>query len=293
MKDILLRAIPGFAGSMALELAASVFVKRERPLYETRDAVTSVAMGLGNLFIELVNQRVMTRSVHAFFWKHRLFDVPLKGWKRRVALTIADDFLYYWFHRWGHEMRVLWASHVNHHSSEFYNLSTALRQSWTAPWAKMPFSIPLLLSGFTPEEVADAQSWNLLYQFWIHTELIDRIGPLEAILNSPSHHRAHHGANLEYLDRNYGGIFIIWDRLFGTFEPERAEVEYGLLKNIRTHNLWEVAFHEFSAMLRDVAKAPSWGQKLAHFFKPPGWSADGSSLTVGEMRAKQAESVAA
>ena len=147
---------------------------------------------------------------------------------------VVWDFLYYWEHRWMHEVRLLWAHHVTHHSSERYNLSTALRQPWSSPHGRL--GVPADAAARLPRvtRITRAGQLNLLYQYWIHTETIDRLpAALEAVFNTPSHHRVHHGANQQYLDRNYAGILIIWDRLFGTFEPEVRRIKYGLTKNIR------------------------------------------------------------
>jgi sterol desaturase/sphingolipid hydroxylase (fatty acid hydroxylase superfamily) len=201
-----------------------------------------------------------------------------------VLLFFAEDFCYYWFHRFHHEVRFFWAAHVNHHSSRYFNLSTALRQSWTTPITGPIFWVPLALLGFHPFMILTAQAVSLIYQFWIHTELIGRLGPLERVLNTPSHHRVHHGANVEYLDRNYAGILIVWDRLFGSFEPERAPVDYGLTKNIRTFNPVQIAFHEWQGMFRDVLRARSWREAAQFLLQPPGWSPDGSTLTARQMQ---------
>jgi len=204
-----------------------------------------------------------------------------------VLLFFAEDFTYYWYHRASHEVRFLWAAHENHHSSERYNLSTALRQSWTTPFTEMLFYWPLPLLGFHPTMLLTQKAVSLLYQFWIHTELIDRLGAAERLFNTPSNHRVHHGSNLEYLDRNHGGILIVWDRLFGTFEPERARVRYGLTKRLESFNPLTIAFHEWSALARDVRRADSWRARLAYVFAPPGWSPDGSTLTARQLRAAQ------
>jgi sterol desaturase/sphingolipid hydroxylase (fatty acid hydroxylase superfamily) len=200
-----------------------------------------------------------------------------------AAALLADDFFYYWFHRLHHEVRFLWAAHVNHHSSRHFNLSTALRQSWTTFTSPL-FYLPLPLLGFDPLLVITVHSVNLLWQFWIHTELIGRLGPLEAVLNTPSHHRVHHGRNVQYLDRNHGGMLIVWDRLFGTFEQERERVDYGLTKNLESFSPWEIAFHEWRAMLRDARRAGSLGDALRTLLLPPGWSRDGRTRTARELR---------
>ena len=169
-----------------------------------------------------------------------------------MLLFFLDDFAYYWFHRISHEVRLFWASHVVHHSSQYFNLSTALRQTWV-PMTYFPFWMPIALLGYPPYMILTMQAVSLMYQFWIHTERIGKLPrPIEFVFNTPSHHRVHHGANDIYLDRNYGGILIIWDRLFGTFQGEEEQVRYGLTKNIHTFRPFRVAFHEYQAMWRDV-----------------------------------------
>lgn len=172
-----------------------------------------------------------------------------------------------------HECRALWAIHVVHHSSERYNLSTALRQPVADAFgAFVPYSL-LALVGIRPELINTARGINLLYQYWIHTETIDRLGPAEEALNTPSHHRVHHGSNGKYLDRNHGSILIIWDRLFGTFEPESDPVRYGLTKNVNSFNPGRIATHEHVEMLRDVAKSTSWRDRLGFVLRGPVWAA--------------------
>jgi sterol desaturase/sphingolipid hydroxylase (fatty acid hydroxylase superfamily) len=198
-------------------------------------------------------------------------------WWVWVLLFFADDLAYYVFHRVSHESRVFWASHVVHHSSQHYNLSTALRQTWV-PMTYLPFWLPLLLLGFEPWMVLLAQSWSLIYQFGLHTERIGKLPrPLEAVLNTPSHHRVHHGANEQYLDRNYGGILVIWDRLFGSFEPEGERVRYGLTKNLATFNPVRVAFHEYTALAHDLRAARSWRTRWNLLLRGPGYEPPATS----------------
>jgi sterol desaturase/sphingolipid hydroxylase (fatty acid hydroxylase superfamily) len=201
-----------------------------------------------------------------------------------LLLIPADDLVFYWYHRLGHEVRLFWAAHVNHHSSTTYNLSTALRQSWTSPVFTWFFWLPLVLLGFHPLMIVVVQSISLLYQYWIHTELITRLGPLEWVMNTPSHHRVHHAVNPMYLDRNYGGIFIVWDRLFGSFEEECEQPTYGLTKNIETYNPVIIAFHEWWAIGRDVVKAETWRGRLGYIFARPGWREDGTGTTAVHLR---------
>jgi sterol desaturase/sphingolipid hydroxylase (fatty acid hydroxylase superfamily) len=290
MSVLIAYAVPVFIALLLLEMALA---RRQRPRvkgYERRDTWASLAMGVGNVAVAAATKGA---AIALFFaaWEWRLFDLGtgLTAW---VLLFFAEDFCYYWFHRLHHEVRFLWAAHVNHHSSRRFNLSTALRQSWTTPITGPLFWAPLALLGFHPLMILTQQAVSLIYQFWIHTELIGRLGPLELVLNTPSHHRVHHGSNVEYLDRNYGGILIVWDRLFGSFEPERAPVDYGLTKNIQTFDPFQIAFHEWQAMLRDAAGARSWRTRLRHLLEPPGWSPDGSSLTARQMQARRADGLA-
>jgi sterol desaturase/sphingolipid hydroxylase (fatty acid hydroxylase superfamily) len=191
-----------------------------------------------------------------------------------AAALVGWDFIYYWNHRFMHTSRYMWAIHVVHHSSERYNLSTALRQPVAdALGTFVPYGV-LALLGVRPHIIQQSRAINLIYQFWIHTDAIDRIGPFERWFNSASHHRVHHGSNLRYIDRNHGGILIIWDRLFGTFAPEVEEepVVYGLTTNIDTHNPLRIATHEHASMLHDVAGADSWNDRLSFVLRGPGWA---------------------
>ena len=205
-------------------------------------------------------------------WRRRV--VPDLG-NGAVALGVAVigwDFLYYWNHRLWHESRFMWANHVMHHSSERYNLSTALRQTVADPFLMLvPYSA-LSLVGVRPEIIAAAGSINLLYQYWVHTDAVDRLGPFEEFVNTPSHHRVHHGVNPQYIDRNHAGILIIWDRLFGTFERENEKVVYGLTTNLNTFNPLRVAAHEYVEMFRDVANSTTWRDRLSFVVRGPGWA---------------------
>jgi sterol desaturase/sphingolipid hydroxylase (fatty acid hydroxylase superfamily) len=213
-----------------------------------------------------------SRTAPSRFWRHRVLPDLGYGPLALALAVVGWDFVYYWNHRFMHESRYMWAVHVVHHSSEHYNLSTALRQPVAdALGTTIPYGT-LSLLGISPELVATARGINLLYQFWIHTETIDRLGAPEAVLNTPSHHRVHHGSNRQYLDRNHGSILIVWDRLFGTFEPEGDEVVYGLTKNIDTFNPGRIAAHEHLDMLRDVARSTSWRERLSYVVRGPGWA---------------------
>jgi sterol desaturase/sphingolipid hydroxylase (fatty acid hydroxylase superfamily) len=247
--------------------------------YAWRDTLASLSMGSGYLVLSALAKLLW---LPAFVWLHqyRAFDIPSRWWSWAL-LFLLQDFCFYWAHRSHHHVRFLWAAHVNHHSSQHYNLSTALRQSWTEHLTALPFYVPLVLLGFDPFTLAAVELFNLFYQYWVHTESVNSIGWLEWIFNSPSHHRVHHGSNDQYLDKNHAGILIIWDRIFGTFEPEVEPVRYGLTKNIDSHNPVHIAFHEWISMFRDVRAAQSVKHALGYIFRPPGWQATGRLQAVG------------
>jgi sterol desaturase/sphingolipid hydroxylase (fatty acid hydroxylase superfamily) len=238
--------------------------------YERKDTQASLAMLAGSVVIGFAFAGLFGRFERRVF-RHRIANLGA----RRSAMVwsmLLWDFLYYWDHRWMHEVRLLWAHHVTHHSSRRYNLSTALRQPWS-PFLTFWVFAPMPLLGLTGRQITKAGQLNLLYQYWIHTEAIDRLpAPVEAVFNTPSHHRVHHGANEQYLDRNYGGILVIWDRLFGTFEPELRRLKYGLTTNIDTFNPLRIAYHEMLAVGTDARHARGWRAKLGHVFGRPGWA---------------------
>jgi sterol desaturase/sphingolipid hydroxylase (fatty acid hydroxylase superfamily) len=287
VSDLIARAVPVFLGLLALEaLASRVLPAAGRRGFAWRDSATSLSLGLANVAVAAL-VKVLVLALFLAAYRFRLFDLG-HGAGAWLLLFVAEDLCYYAFHRCHHEVRLLWAAHVNHHSSRFYNLSTALRQSWTTPITGPIFWVPLAFLGFPPAMILTQQAVSLIYQFWLHTELVPKLGPLEWVFNTPSHHRVHHGRNVEYLDRNYGGILIVWDRLFGSFEPERAAVDYGLTKNIHSYHPLVVGFHEWVAMLRDARRAHSWSERLGYLLRPPGWSPDGRTLTARQMQQRGA-----
>jgi sterol desaturase/sphingolipid hydroxylase (fatty acid hydroxylase superfamily) len=273
-------------GLIALEamLARFSVIKAK---YRASDTFASLGMQVGNIAMNLAMAGVAFAGLTAAY-KLRLFDIsPSSPWAW-IVIFFLDDFTYYWFHRISHECRLWWAAHVNHHSSQEYNLSTAVRQTWTSafvgtwtPW------IPLAFLGFAPAMILTQQGFNLFYQFWIHTEAVRRMPPwFEYLFNTPSHHRVHHASNPRYLDRNYAGVLMVWDRLFGTFvaESDEESVRYGIVKNIHTYNPLRIAFHEWAAIARDLFAARSWREALGVVFGPPGWRPDGRGLTSKNIR---------
>jgi sterol desaturase/sphingolipid hydroxylase (fatty acid hydroxylase superfamily) len=258
-----------------------------RARYRLKDTLASIAMRFGNVGSNLLTAGFVFAGYTAAYDARFFTIAPTAPWAW-LALFVLDDFTYYWFHRISHVCRFWWAAHVNHHSSQEYNLSTAVRQPWTGviagtwiPW------IPLALLGFPPAMMLTQQGFNLFYQFWIHTEAVGRMLPwYEYLFNTPSHHRVHHAANPRYLDRNYAGVLMVWDRIFGSFEAERDEEapRYGIIKNISTYNPLRIAFHEWAAMGRDVAAARSVREAVGVVFGPPGWRADGEGPTAKNVR---------
>ncbi|MBC7504242.1 MAG: sterol desaturase family protein [Sandarakinorhabdus sp.] len=273
-------AVPLFIVSIIIEMFA---IKRgARGDYDWRDTATSLAMGFGNTFAAVLFGATIV-ALGVGLHQYRLFDIPVAWWSIGLCF-VADDFLYYWFHRTAHRVRWFWASHVIHHSSQHYNLSTALRQTWTGQLSlSFLFRLPLFLLGFDPKLILFCAGLNLVYQFFIHTETVRRLPfGLEGWLNTPSHHRVHHGTNARYLDRNYAGVFIVWDRLFGTFEAERDDepVRYGIVKNLATFNPLWVAAHEWVGIARDLAAARDWRTRFLAVAGPPGAIAGDTADTI-------------
>jgi sterol desaturase/sphingolipid hydroxylase (fatty acid hydroxylase superfamily) len=281
--DLIVYAIPAFVALLAIEAVSfRVAAREDLKGYELRDTRTSLSMGIGNVVIN-TGWKLVVLVIFAACYELTPLRIPEQAAWAWVLLFFADDLAYYWFHRISHEVRVFWASHVVHHSSQYFNLSTALRQTWV-PMTYFPFWVPLALAGFKPWMIFTQQAISLMYQFWIHTERIGRLPrPLELVLNTPSHHRVHHGTNDIYLDRNYGGILIIWDRLFGTFQGEEERVRYGLTKNLRTFRPVRVAFHEYQAMWRDVRAAHCWRDRLGYVFGGPAWQPEGDGRGLAHL----------
>jgi sterol desaturase/sphingolipid hydroxylase (fatty acid hydroxylase superfamily) len=270
-----------------LFIVLAFFSCSKEKTYTSKDAFSSIAMGVGNVLIGFLS-KIIVFTVFYYAYNHfRFYTIPVVWWSF-VLLFFADDISYYWFHRISHSSRVFWASHVVHHSSQHYNLSTALRQTWTGSFYSFVFWLWLPLVGFHPEMIILQQAISLLYQFWIHTELINKMPKwFEAIFNTPSHHRVHHGSNPIYLDRNHAGILIIWDKLFGTFQPEleAEKVQYGLVTNIKSYNPFIIAFKEWGVMFKDVFTGKkSFSERIKYLIKPPGWKHDGTGKLSDDLR---------
>lgn len=277
-------AVPGF---ILLVMAEMIVARaRDRSRYEPSDTLTSLLLGLGSTIAGTLSGGLVY-ALALWVWQFRVFDIGYQWYWFAIAFVI-DDFAYYVFHRSAHRVRWFWASHVVHHSSQHYNLSTALRQTWTGFFSLgFVFRLPLLLVGFPPALLFFVGGINLIYQFWIHTEAIGRMPRwFEAVMNTPSHHRAHHATNPRYLDRNYAGVFIVWDRVFGTFVAERDDdrPRFGIVHDLGSFNLVWAAFHEWIGIARDVWRAPGLRARLGYIVMPPGWSHNGSRDTSESIR---------
>ncbi len=277
--DPITYAIPAFL--LLLVVESFINKKKNLNLYETKDSVASIGMGIGSVVVDTGIKGLVYSTMFFLHSHYALFDIQMTAWWAWLLLLLLDDFSFYWHHRFSHEVRILWAAHINHHSSQRYNLTTALRQSWVERLYKYLFWLWLPVIGFPPQMVLTMISFSLIYQYWIHTQTIGTLGFFEWFMNTPAHHRLHHAANPAYLDCNYGGIFIIWDRLFGSFQAKLSDEEpiYGITKNIYSYNLLHIAFHEYINTWRDLKIPVPFVKKLGFLFMPPGWSADGNHRT--------------
>lgn len=259
-------AIPVFA----LLIAAEAFYSARNggDAYESRDAWTNIFIGFVSVAFNFLFGLIISVAYLAAY-DYAPFHFPADAWWTWALLFFVDDFVYYCFHRVSHESRIFWNFHVVHHSSEQYNLSVAVRQSWFSGVLHWIFYAPIMLLGFAPWMFALMHGFNLIYQFWIHTKLIDRLGPLEYVLNTPSHHRVHHGVNESYLDRNYAGVLIIWDRIFGSFAEETEEPRYGITKSLGSHNPLWINSHAWHEMLQEFKTRQTLGGKLRCVFASP------------------------
>jgi sterol desaturase/sphingolipid hydroxylase (fatty acid hydroxylase superfamily) len=274
------RLLPIILVSILVEIAWYLFVTRRS--YPWRDLFVSLGAYVLRVPSRLIAP-IVVAPVALFLWSHRLTTIPLNTVWGLALLFLGVEFAYYWMHRSAHQIRWLWASHIVHHSPDHIHLASAIRLGATeilsGNWL---FYLPLYWLGFNPLAVGATIAFNLFYQFWLHTDLIGRLGPLEWIFNTPSHHRVHHASNCDYLDRNYGGVLIVWDRLFGTFAQERPETQitYGLVHPIGSRNPLTIALHEWAAMARDVVRAASWRERLRQLFGRPGDSLTSAASRV-------------
>ena len=284
LSDPIVYAIPAFVAFVALELLSFRFLEDDRrddyAGYAYRDSRTSILMGLGSLVVN------GTARIGALIGYAALYDLtPLRldphTWWTWVSVLLGVDLIWYLYHRASHRVRLMWAGHQAHHNSLYFNYSTALRQKWN-PWFELLFWVPLPLLGVPPWLIFTSFSINLIFQFLVHTERVGMLpAPIEFVFNTPSHHRVHHASDADYLDKNYGGILIIWDRLFGTYAQETHRPTYGLTKNIDSYNPFRLQYIEYARIAHDVRAAQSWRARLGYLFAPPGWTPE---PTVDERR---------
>ena len=259
-------AVPIFAILIAIE--AWYAARRDPDAYLARDAwnnilIGFVSIGFGALF------GIFIGLIYAAAYSLAPFKFPADAWWSWVILFFIDDFAYYWFHRASHESRLFWNFHVVHHSSQYYNLSVAVRQSWFGGLVHWIFYAPIMLLGFAPWMFAVMHGFNLIYQFWIHTKFVKSLGPLEYVLNTPSHHRVHHGVNNPYLDKNYAGVLITWDRMFGSFVQETEEPQYGIIKPVNSFNPLWINTHAWAEMWQAMKQRDTFLGKMRCIFASP------------------------
>jgi alkylglycerol monooxygenase len=261
-------SIPIFFLLIGIELAVERFSNRK--LYRLPDAIANLSCGitsqLSGLFL-----RILAIGVYEIIYSNFALFTLKANWVYWVVLFLLVDLAYYWAHRMSHEINLFWGGHVVHHQSEDYNLSVALRQSsFQVVWT-FAFSLPMAFLGFETYHFALISAFNTLYQFWIHTETINKMGWFEYVFNTPSHHRVHHGRDPKYIDKNHAGTLIIWDKMFGTFQQEEERPTYGITKPINSWNAVWANFSHYSMMAGELKMIPGWSDKLKYLFKKPGW----------------------
>ena len=243
---------------------------QNKTYYKQEDSLCTVGLLTGNIAIAFA-VKGFALALHFYLYEFRLFDlsaiIPL--WGMWLLTFVLIDFVFYIYHRMSHRMRFLWAIHMSHHSSEEMNFAVSFRQAWFGPISKIPFFISLPLIGLDPTIIAVAGVMSTLWGIVGHTQIVGKLGPLEWVFNTPSHHRVHHGSNKQYIDKNYGNLLIIWDRMFGTFEPEREQVQFGLVNNVNTYNPVKITFMAWSSIWQDMKQSNGMNQILRAFFGPP------------------------
>lgn len=264
--NYILFAIPIFLITILLEYLYGL--KTKKKYYNFEDFITNMNMGIGNQAFNAVFKGILLMLYDYIFRNFALFSLELSVLSV-IACVVVYDFVFYWAHRWGHEWNIYWGAHVVHHQSEEYNFSVALRQPWFHNLVAFVLFLPIPFFGFNTITFGIAAAVQTLYQYWIHTRHIGKLGPFEWIFNTPSHHRVHHATNPKYLDKNYGGVLIIWDRLFGTFKVEEEEPTYGITIPLSSWNPVWANFHFYVDLWNGMKMEKSWAKKLALLFKGP------------------------
>lgn len=273
--DVVILSIPIFFVLILIELIFDYYHRRKnkKGSYRLNDSFTNISCGIIDQTTG-VFAKVLTIGVYALVYEVFINLIPWtipSNWATWILCFFAVDLAYYWSHRLSHQVNLFWTGHVVHHQSEEYNLSVALRQGAFQKVLMLWVYLPLAIIGFPTEWFVISIGLNLLYQFWIHTEYIDRMGIFEYVLNTPSHHRVHHGRNPKYIDKNHAGVFIIWDRLFGTFKEEEERPTYGITRPLNTFNPVVAHVQPFADLWRETLSIPSWRDRIRFVFAPPGW----------------------
>jgi sterol desaturase/sphingolipid hydroxylase (fatty acid hydroxylase superfamily) len=290
LQDPIIYAIPAFVLFMALELLSLRLLDEDEAGnyagYDARDSRTNIIMGLGSLVVN-GSARVGALIGYAALYALTPLRLDPHRWYTWVFALLVVDVIWYGYHRASHRVRLMWAAHQAHHNSQRFNYTTAVRQKWN-PWFELVFWVPLPLLGMPPWLIFTSFSVNLIFQFFVHTERVGRLpAPIEFVFNTPSHHRVHHASDPDYLDKNYAGILIIWDRMFGSYAEETHRPTYGLTTNIDSFNPFRLQYYEYAAIARDIRAARSWRERLGYLFAPPGWHPQ----PIGEDRARQPSTI--
>lgn len=284
--DVYAVGIPIILGLICLEALFSTF--RKRGFYKLGDTVGTAGLLAGNVFVSLMTQGLVL-VLYFSLYQFRVFTVNdlMPVWAVWLLTLVMIDFVFYWYHRSAHRIRFLWAIHMNHHSSVEMNFSVALRQAWFGPISKAPFYVIMPLVGFDPSITLVVGLISRLWGVLGHTQLIGKLGWMDSVFNTPSTHRVHHGTNPEYIDSNYGNLFIVWDRLFGTYAKEGAQVIFGLVNNVETNNPVKITFHTWSTIFSDVKGARSFAEVVGYIFGPPDWSPQDAKIHDNSMRMEE------
>ena len=238
--------------------------------YKKEDTLCTIGLLAGNIIVAF-SIKGLILAFHFYLYQFKAFDLAsiLPLWGMWVLTFIMIDFVFYIYHRMSHRVRFLWAIHLSHHSSEEMNFAVSFRQAWFGPISKIPFFMVLPLLGFDPTIIAVAGVMSTLWGIVGHTQIVGKLGFVEWVFNTPSHHRVHHGSNKQYIDKNYGNLLIIWDRMFGTFEPEGEPVKFGLVNNVNTYNPTKITFMAWASMINDIKNKNNFGERLNTFIEPP------------------------
>jgi sterol desaturase/sphingolipid hydroxylase (fatty acid hydroxylase superfamily) len=261
--------------AIAIVLEAYFYKQRKHKPYPWKESGMSLVIAIGHSASGIINHVVVVGLLATLFWNIRIYTMPMSEWWPWLLLIVLEEFLYYWYHRAAHRVRLMWATHSVHHSPQELTLASAYRLAWTPVLSlSWLFFMPLVLIGFHPITVFTLVGISLAYQFWLHSTLIPKLGPFEWVFNTPSAHRVHHGSNPEYIDKNFGGIVIVFDRLFGTFvaEDDAIPIRYGLVHDKETNNPLVIVYGQFFDLIRDMIRADSWPERWQLMVNPPGWT---------------------